>query len=159
MQALVDPLRPRWPLVALIVSAALLAGAHAFETFGHLAPCPMCLSQREWHWGIVAIALLALVTRKDARAAAFVLALAYLGSFAMAAWHVAVEQHWVIAQCETGPGGGSLVFDINAAVDIPHCDTPAWTMLGISMAGYNGLISLGMALVSAIVALMPERKA
>ena len=158
MQAFVDPLRPRWPLLALVVSGALLAGAHAFETFGHLAPCPMCLSQREWHWGIVAIALTALIARKEARAAAFILALAYLGSFAMAAWHVAVEQHWVAAQCEAS-SSGSLVFDVNARLDVPHCDTPAWTMLGISMAGYNGLISLGMATLSAIIAFMPERKA
>jgi disulfide bond formation protein DsbB len=152
-----DILRLRWPLVALIVSGALLAGAHAFETFGHLAPCPMCLAQREWHWGIVAIALLALITRRDARVAAFVLALGYLGSFAMAGWHVAVEQHWVAAQCEAG-SGGNLVFDLNAKVEIPHCDTPAWIMLGISMAGYNALISLAMAIASAAIAFAPERK-
>ncbi|MBS0384172.1 MAG: disulfide bond formation protein B [Proteobacteria bacterium] len=152
-----DALRSRWPLAALVVSAALLAGAHAFETFGHLAPCPMCLAQREWHWGIVAIALLALIARRQARTVAFILALAYLGSFAMAAWHVAVEQHWVAAQCETGPGG-SLVFDLNAKLDIPHCDTPAWTMFGVSMAGYNALISLGMAVLSAVFAFAPMGK-
>ncbi len=158
MQALVDPLRPLWPLIALLVSGALLLGAHAFETFGHLAPCPMCLSQREWHWGIVAIALLALITRKGIATAAFILALAYFGSFAMAGWHVAVEQHWVAAQCEVGPGRSSLAFDVNAPLDVPHCDTPAWILMGISMAGYNGLISLAMAIVSAIVAFAPERK-
>jgi disulfide bond formation protein DsbB len=152
-----EALRSRWPLVALIVSGVLLAGAHAFETFGHLAPCPMCLAQREWHWGVVAIALLALVTRRDLRAAAFVLGLAYLGSFAMAAWHVAVEQHWVAAQCEAG-SGGSLVFDLNARLDVPHCDTPGWSMFGISMAGYNALISLGMAILSAVFAFALERR-
>ena len=154
---MIDAFRPRWALVALIVSAALLAGAHAFESFGHLAPCPMCLSQREWHWGIVALALTGLTARKHARAAALMLALAYLGSFAMAAWHVAVEQHWVVAQCEAGPGG-SLVFDVHARLDVPHCDTPAWGLFGVSMAGYNGLISLGMAIVSAIVAFAPDRR-
>jgi disulfide bond formation protein DsbB len=152
-----DAVRSRWPLVALIVSGMLLAGAHAFETFGHLAPCPMCLAQREWHWGIVAIALFALVTRRDLRAAAFVLGLAYLGSFAMAAWHVAVEQHWVAAQCEAG-SGGSLVFDLNAKLDVPHCDNPLWILFGISMAGYNALISLGMAVLSVVFAFLPERK-
>jgi disulfide bond formation protein DsbB len=154
---MLNVLASRWPLVALIVSAALLAGAHAFETFGHLAPCPMCLAQREWHWGIVAIALATLIARRDKRTAAFFLALAYLGSFAMAAWHVAVEQHWVAAQCETGPGG-SLVFDLNAKLDVPHCDNPLWILFGISMAGYNGLISLGMAVLSAVFAFLPERK-
>ena len=152
-----DTFRPRWPLVALIVSGALLAGAHAFETFGRMAPCPMCLSQREWHWGIVAIALVALFARRDAREAAFILGLAYLGSFAMAGWHVGVEQHWIAATCEAA-AGGSLVFDLNAALDVPHCDTPAWTMLGVSMAGYNALISLAMMMGSVIVAFIPERK-
>ena len=152
-----NALASRWPVVAVIVSAALLVGAHAFETFGHLAPCPMCLSQREWHWGIVAIALATLLTRKEARGAAFILALAYLGSFAMAAWHVAVEQHWVVAQCEAS-SGGSLAFDVNARLDVPHCDAAAWTMLGISMAGYNALISLGMAVASAFVCFGSERK-
>lgn len=155
---MLDALRPRWPLAALIVSGALIAGAHAFETFGRLLPCPMCLAQREWHWGIVALALIALATRREARVVAFLLAIAYLGSFAMAGWHVAVERHWVAAQCETGPAG-SLVFDLNAKLEMPHCDTPAWTMFGISMAGYNGLISLGMAVLSALVAFAAERKA
>jgi disulfide bond formation protein DsbB len=152
-----DTLRSRWPLVALIVSSALLAGAHGFETFGHMAPCAMCLAQREWHWGIAAIALVSLLTRKDTRQGAFILALAYLGSAAMAAWHVGVEQHWIPATCETAPGA-SLVFDLNATLEVPHCDIPAWTMLGVSMAGYNALISLAMAVASALVAFAPDPK-
>ena len=155
---MLETLRPRWPLVALIVSGALLAGAHAFETFGHLAPCVMCLAQREWHWGIVAIAILALASRQETRTVALILGVAFLGSFAMAAWHVAVEQHWVAATCETGPAAGSLVFDVNAPLNVPHCDTPAWTLIGISMAGYNALISLSMAVLSAFFALTAERK-
>jgi disulfide bond formation protein DsbB len=155
---MLDLLRPRWPLIALIVSAALLAGAHAFEAFGHMAPCPMCLAQREWHWGIVAIALVALLGRKDVREAGFILGLAYLGSFVMAAWHVGVEQHWIAATCEATPGG-SLVFDLSAKLEVPHCDIPAWTMLGVSMAGYNALISLAMMIGSAIFAFGRKRKA
>ena len=56
-----------------------------------------------------------------------------------------------------GPGG-SLVFDVNAKLDVPHCDAPAWTMLGVSMAGYNALISVAMAIASAFVAFAPDRK-
>lgn len=105
MQALAEQLRPRWPIVALLVSASLVAGAHAFETFGRMQPCAMCLAQREWHWGIVGLAIVALVFARSAAAArwtAFALGLAFLGSFAMAAWHVAVEHHWIAAQCEVG---------------------------------------------------------
>jgi disulfide bond formation protein DsbB len=41
---------------------------------------------------------------------------------------------------------------------VPHCDIPAWTMFGVSMAGYNALISLALALASFVVASAPERK-
>jgi disulfide bond formation protein DsbB len=154
-------LAARWPLAALIVSGALLAGAHAFETFGGLAPCPMCLSQREWHWGIAAMAALALlvVSRRpqEARWAAFALGLAYLGSFAMAASHVGVEQHWLPALCETSGAGGSLVFDINAKLDVPRCDAASWMLFGVTMAGYNALISAAMALASLTIAFAAER--
>ncbi len=161
MQALAEQLRPRWPVVALLVSGALLAGAHAFETFGHLRPCAMCLAQREWHWGILAVAALALLFARGpvaARWAACALGLAFLGSFAMAAWHVAVEQHWVMAQCEVG-NLGDLTFDPNAEVHAPNCDVIAWQMFGISMAGFNALISVALALASFFVALAPGRKA
>jgi disulfide bond formation protein DsbB len=162
MQALALQLRPRWPIVALLASAALLAGAHAFETFGHMAPCPMCLAQRQWHWGIVAIAILALIAarvRPDARWAAFVLGLAFVGSFAMAGWHVAVEQHWVQATCEAGGNLDNInVIDFSRSYQVPHCDLPAWKMFGISMAGYNALISLALALASFVVATAPEQK-
>ena len=161
MQALAQQFRSRWPLVSLSVSAALLAGAHAFESFGHMQPCAMCLAQREWHWGIVLIALVALVFARAAGASrwvAFVLGLAFLGSFVMAAWHVAVEHHWIAAQCEVG-ALGDLTFDVNAELHMPNCDQIAWQMFGISMAGYNAIISFVVALASFFVAVAPEREA
>lgn len=157
---MLDRARSHWPLVALTVSGALLAGAHAFETFGHLAPCAMCLAQREWHWGIVVLAVIALVVLRrrpeEARWAAFLLALAFLGSFAMAAKHTAVEWHWLPETCEyqnTGP------ISFRAPVGpIIRCDTPQWNLFGLTMANYNALISLAMALLSAAIAFGPERK-
>ena len=52
-----------WPWVALLASAALLGIAHAFETFGHLAPCELCLKQRELYWLAAGIAGLELIGR------------------------------------------------------------------------------------------------
>ena len=52
-----------WPVVALIASAAMLATAHAFETFGKLYPCPLCLKQREVFWVAGAVALIGLASR------------------------------------------------------------------------------------------------
>ena len=49
-----------WTAFALAASLALLGAAHAFERFGGLAPCNLCLKQREVYWGAVAIALVAM---------------------------------------------------------------------------------------------------
>ena len=44
------PILDRWRLFALLASVAMLATAHAFETFGGLAPCELCLKQRTVYW-------------------------------------------------------------------------------------------------------------
>ena len=78
----------------------------------------------------------------------------------MGAYHVAVEQHWVVAQCDARTAAGqSFTFDVNADLETPRCDEIVWSLFGVSMAGYNALISLLLALASFIVALAPERKA
>ncbi len=78
---------PDWPVFALLGSGALLAGAHAFQRLGGLAPCPMCLDQREWHWGVVAAALAGLVLlRFWPGAARWVAALLGLVLLARPAW-------------------------------------------------------------------------
>lgn len=155
-------LRPWWPLVAFLVSGALLAGAHAFETFGGLAPCAMCLEQRRVHWAILAIAaVLFVVVRVKgglARWAAGALGLAFLWSVYAAGHHVAVENHWMPATCDAVVGG-DLRFDPNAPLVVPQCDEVAWSLWGISMAGYNALISLAAALLSFLVAFAPRRQA
>ena len=154
--------RPNWPLVAFAGSAALLAGAHAFETFGAMAPCALCLQQREVHWGIATLAVLGFVAVRFrpslAGLIAALLGLAFLVSVAAAARHVAVEEHWIVAQCETTPRLGNLTFGADATFTQPHCDVAAWRMFGISMAGYNALISLALAAMSFLVALAPPRK-
>jgi disulfide bond formation protein DsbB len=90
--------------------------------------------------------------------AAFVIGLVYVGATGMAGYHFAVEQHWIIAQCDVTPTG-DLSFDLNAELVVPSCDTPAWTLFGISMAGYNGLISFALTLASFAVGFAPRSKA
>src|SRR5947209_9211520 len=51
------PLLARWRLAALVVSAAMLAIAHGFQTFGGYQPCTLCLRQREVYWVAGAVAL------------------------------------------------------------------------------------------------------
>jgi disulfide bond formation protein DsbB len=137
-----------------------LAAAHAFERFGGFAPCPLCLDQREWHWGVVAASSvgIAWIQLQPNRAwvAAALIGCVYVGATAMATYHVAVEQHWITAQCEVTPAG-DLAFDVNADFAAPSCDTPAWTLFTISMAGYNALISFALTLASFAVAFAPAR--
>lgn len=160
---LVSRVRPIWPLLMMLASGAMLAAAHAFQRFGGLAPCPMCLDQRNWHWAVVGVALVAFIATRISprvqRAAAIVLGLVLLGSFAQAFYHVAVEQHWVVSTCDARIDMDDIrPFDFEGPVVAPKCDEIAWQWLGISMAGYNAIISLLLALMSFAVGLLPERK-
>ena len=155
-------LRPLWPLITLLGSGALLVGAHAFQRFGGLQPCPLCLDQRNWHWAVVGVSLVALVlvrvAPKSARWMTAFLGCVLLGAAGMALYHVAVEQHWVIAQCDARVDLDNLSLDGLGAIEAPKCDQIAWSMFGVSMAGYNAIASLGLALLSFAVAFAPERK-
>ncbi|MBY0564847.1 MAG: disulfide bond formation protein B [Hyphomonadaceae bacterium] len=157
-------LRQRWPLITLLGSTALLAGAHAFQYFGGLQPCPLCLDQRNWHWGAAGLSAAAVVLLHFkpglARWALLVIGLVLFGSFAQAAYHVAVEQHWVVAQCDTRINWDDIrPLDFDGPVSAPACDEIAWQMFGVSMAGYNALISVALAIATLAVAVWPERKA
>jgi len=151
-----------WLLLGALASAALLAGAHAFETFGHYAPCELCLKQREVHWlalWVGAIGYGVSFWRPNlARPACLLLGLVFVGSTIVATYHAGVEWKWW-----PGPAactGGGHVGKITAADmakllsnDVGHivqCDEAAWRMFGISMAGYNAVISAVLAALSLI---------
>lgn len=159
---IVGSLRPIWPAVTLLVSGALLAGAHAFERFGGLQPCPLCLDQRKWHWAVAGVSIVMLAVLRFAprlsRWAAVLIGLVLIGAAGMAFYHVAVEQGWVIAQCDARIDLNDLAFSPTGPVTVPKCDEIAWSMFGVSMAGYNALISSATALASLLVAAWPERR-
>lgn len=160
---LLSRVRPYWPLLAAFASAAMLGVAHASQRFGGLYPCPLCLDQRNWHWGVVAAGIAAFVAIRIkpslARWAAILVGLVLLGSAAQAMYHVAVEQHWVTAYCDARIDLDDIrPMDFEGPVVAPKCDEIAWQMFGISIAGYNAIISLLLALTSFAVAFAPERK-
>jgi len=141
----------------------LAAAIFYFQNTLGLQPCPLCLDQRKWHWGVLgvsAVVLILLRFKPDlSRWAVMAIGLVLLGSAAMGGYHVAVEQHWVVAQCDARLDPNvDLTFDVNAPLDVPSCDEIAWQMWGISMAGWNAVISLLLALTTFAVALAPERK-
>jgi disulfide bond formation protein DsbB len=156
------PPRP-WPAYALAASLSLLAAAHGFQHFGGLDPCPLCLRQREAHWiaaGVAATALVLQAWRPSpiaARAFAALLAVSFLASAAVAGFHVGVEFKWWPGLAECGGGGPiDAGADLLGALTRPAapagCDTVAWSFLGLSMAAWNMLASLGLFLLSALAA-------
>lgn len=149
-----------WPAAALIICAAVLGAAHAFETFGHMAPCELCLKEREVWWTAGAVALVGLalgfspVAARGRRVAEIALAAAFLYGAVLAGYHAGVEwKFWpgpasctgVVTQVSAAAMQALLR---GAALGLPACDRPAWVFLGISMAGWNALISLTMAALS-----------
>lgn len=144
--------------LALLLPASLMIGALGSEYIGGLYPCEMCHWQRWPHDAAIVAALFSFATRRDAVARFLVglAALAILTSGAIGAFHAGVEYGWWpgITSCATTAAGTSLEAIINAP--IVRCDTPQWTLFGISLAGFNALFSISGALV--IAGLMARRE-
>ena len=141
-------------ILALVVPAALLAAALGSEHIGGLYPCEMCHWQRWGHYAALGLALLsfALVRQADrGRPFVWLAALAILASGFTGVYHAGVEAGIFegLTQCAAIGGGGSSA-DILADImttPLVRCDQVQWSFLGISMAGWNALISISSALV------------
>ena len=126
-------------------SAALLAGAFAFQYIGGLAPCVLCIWQRWPHAAAVAIGVLALVL--GGRLLPFLGAASTATAAGIAAFHVGVEQKWWegLTSCTAGSIEGISMADLlnpDVIVAAPvRCDAIAWAMMGVSMAGWNMIAS------------------
>ncbi len=137
--------RLRLTLLAALGSAALLGGAFAFQYIGGMAPCQLCLWQRWPHAAAVAIGLVVLAT--GWRGMAWLGALAALTSAGIGVFHVGVEQLWWegLATCTASSLTGVSISDLlDPTVDVAapvRCDEIAWQMLGVSMAGWNAIVS------------------
>lgn len=138
-----------------VIAAVTLAGAWFFELVLDIRPCPLCLEQRyAYYLAIPLAALIAFgasreVPRRLLGLGLLILALALLANAGLGAYHSGVE--WGFWQGPTdcsGPitalGGGSLLDGLNK-VKVIRCDEVQWRFLGLSLAGYNVLISLTMA--------------
>jgi disulfide bond formation protein DsbB len=171
MTRLLSPFLDRWRLCALIASAAMLAIAHAFETFGHLAPCTLCLRQREVYWiaGGMALVFMVLVRLPGGprlrQATCWLLALAFVTGMGVASYHAGAEWKFWPGPSTCASGGASHVdasalsnLMAGAKIKPPACDKAAWVFLGLSMAGWNALISLGLTVLSVLAALRERAK-
>lgn len=157
-------------LISLAASGGLLVGAHAFEAAGY-APCELCLDQREAHWAALAIALPGFIAAKflkarlAAVAAVGATALVYAVSAGLAFYHTGVEwEFWPGPATCSGIGdlGAVTVGDLSDALDDPakgpSCVYAQWRFLGLSMAGYNMLVSAGLFVLSLAAAVRATRR-
>jgi disulfide bond formation protein DsbB len=157
--------------VSLAASATLLAGAHLFEHVGGLVPCILCLDQREAHWTAAGVALAGLIaarlfkSRLGAAAAVGATSLVYAVSAGLAFYHTGVEYEFWPGPAICAASGPAIVDLQNLAAslsqptDAPSCSDVQWTFLGISMAGYNLLASVGLFALTMAAALAETRAA
>ena len=137
--------------LALLLPAALLAGAYGSQIIGGMHPCEMCWWQRYPHFAAVALALVALAVGNPAYRNALIAlaALAIATSGAIGGYHAGVEYGWwqgLTACTSTISGSGDDLLKSIMEAPLVRCDVAPWTLFGISLAGYNFLLSVGGAI-------------
>jgi disulfide bond formation protein DsbB len=140
--------------LAIAVPAALLAGAYGSEIWGGLYPCEMCWWQRYAHFAALGFALLSLLLARApdrGRSMVWLAALAILASGAIGAYHAGVELGIFegFTQCTSTVSGdlsGDELLKSMMQAPIVRCDQVQFAFLGISMAGWNAILSIAAAL-------------
>ncbi len=138
-------LRSLGPVVG---SLLLLLGALAFQYVGGLAPCHLCILQRWPHGLAIALGLVIFVWPR--RWLALLAALVVLEGASVGFYHVGVERGWWEGPTTcTAPAPGNVspgeLLDQILETPVVLCDQVAWSLLGISMAEWNVILSLGIA--------------
>jgi disulfide bond formation protein DsbB len=153
-----EPVRLAAAAVAILGLATIL-GAWFFQVVIGLPPCPLCLEQRYAYYFSIPLAVLVLLgltygaSRKVLIAALAVIALGMLWNAGLGAYHAGVEwKFWEGPKdcagglSDLGTAGGLL--DKLKSIRVVRCDEIPWSFLGISLAGYNALISLMLSLIA-----------
>ena len=152
-------------LLALLLPAALLAGAFGSQYFGGLYPCEMCWWQRDAHFAALVPAALAFTAPAATRRSQMLTLLAALAiavSGAIGVYHAGVElkifQGFTTCTAMTSAATTDELFRQIANAPLIRCDQVQWSFLGMSMAGWNAILSLGGAAAIAFLALRGSRR-
>lgn len=158
-----------WLLAAALVATGLLAAVHLLESLGGYTPCALCLRQREGLWTALAVGAAGWAAGGRAptlaRVAVVGVSVAFAVTAAVAAWHAGVEWRWwpgppCAAPPPRGPVGAA---DVAAALNGSRpfhpvaCDQAALRVAGLSLAGWNALISAGLALAGLLTLARKDR--
>jgi disulfide bond formation protein DsbB len=148
-------------LLAALGSLAMLLGAFGFQHIGGYLPCKMCLWQRWPH--AAAILIGALILLGGPRLLAWAGALAALTTAAIGAFHAGVEWGWWPGPSSCTGGGldlgtmsGGDLLSMDAPTGLVMCDEIVWSLAGLSMAGWNAIISFGLVLIWVAAARAPR---
>jgi disulfide bond formation protein DsbB len=149
------------PLLLFAVSGSLLLGALGFQHLAGLAPCEMCFWQRYAHLAVLGVAGLALLTGN--RTLGWLAVAAMCAAAGLGLFHAGVEQKWWqgLTAC-TAPAAAGLstaeMMDAMLGQPLVRCDEIPWSLFGVSMAGWNALISAGAALSAAAILIFTRAK-
>ena len=150
------------------VGAAAILGALIFQYGLGLQPCPLCLEQRYAYYFAIPLALMVLVgdkvgaSRKVLMAALIAITLGMLWNAGLGVYHSGIEWKWWAGpqECsgaldDLGSAGGLL--NKLQSISVVRCDEAAWRFLGLSLAGYNVIVSLALAAIAAWAAKLEWR--
>lgn len=138
--------------LALLAPAVLMAGALGSQYVGGLYPCEMCHWQRWPHYAAIVAALLALPTRGALKQLLVVVAALLIAtSGAIGVFHAGVEYGWwpgITGCTSTVTLGGSTSDMLDQIMKAPmiRCDVAQWSLAGISLAGWNAIVSIPSAI-------------
>ncbi|MGB2166904.1 MAG: disulfide bond formation protein B [Candidatus Puniceispirillales bacterium] len=152
--------------IITLISIAMLTAAYGFQYLGGLQPCTMCYWQRIPHAAVIGFGVISfwpLLHRHDyARFYLIIIGLIMAVSAGLGFWHAGVE--WGIL---TGPqgcsgninfsGNPSAVLDTLLSTKPVRCDEVPWSFLGVSMAGWNLIISLFLSAYAFLTAYAENR--
>jgi disulfide bond formation protein DsbB len=153
--------------VVLAVAAVTLAGAWAFQSLG-VEPCELCLKQRFAYYAALPLAAAAIFLARNAQTTAArvllaALAAIFFGNAILGAYHAGVEwKFWPGPSDCTGdfvkPASMEAFRKQLQNIRVVRCDEASLRILGLSLAGWNVLVSAGLAMIAALGASAPERR-
>ena len=151
--------------LAVLVSASLLIFVFAIQYIGQLAPCSLCLPQRWPHGIALGLGLLAMMPIIGAPARRFLLimiSIAFITTAGIGAYHAGIEYGWFVGpRTCSGNIDGNTIAELKRQLlvqPVVRCDEVAWSLLGISLAGYNFLISSALAIFCGISAFVGAKR-
>jgi len=149
----------RTALTVALTAAATIGGALVFEHVWAYQPCKLCLTQRNPYYLAMPLALVtAFLPSKWARTGLWLLAVVFIASASLGAYHAGVEWGFWAGPSDCGNTAASSAGNVGdflsqlQSTRVVSCTEAAWRFLGLSLAGWNVLISLALAALAALAA-------